>query len=67
MLRALNPRTRFLIADEITAQLDPSIQRNIWAHLLEICPSRPLGMLVISHQYALLKQVCAKELPMTQK
>ncbi|WP_323661016.1 ATP-binding cassette domain-containing protein [Pectobacterium versatile] len=67
LLRALDPRTRFLIADEITAQLDPAIQRDIWAYLLEICPDRPLGMLVISHQYALLKQLCSKELPVTQK
>ncbi|MFJ5315275.1 ATP-binding cassette domain-containing protein [Pectobacterium versatile] len=67
LLRALDPRTRFLIADEITAQLDPAIQRDIWAYLLEICPARLLGMLVISHQYALLKQLCSKELPVTQK
>lgn len=66
LLRALDPRTRFLIADEITAQLDPAIQRDIWAYLLEICPARPLGMLVISHQYALLQQVCAKALPVAQ-
>ncbi|NDO83859.1 peptide ABC transporter ATP-binding protein [Citrobacter sp. NCU1] len=63
LLRALDPRTRFLIADEITAQLDPAIQRDIWTYLLELCSQRPLGMLVISHQYALIKQVCSKELP----
>lgn len=28
ILRALDPRTRFLIADEMTAQLDPSIQKR---------------------------------------
>ena len=54
LLRALDPRTRFLIADEITAQLDPSIQRDIWALLLEESQRRPLGMLIISHQQALL-------------
>ena len=62
ILRALDPRTRFLIADEITAQLDPSIQRDIWALLLEECQRRPLGMLIISHQQALLDQICTRAL-----
>ncbi|MGK3371416.1 ATP-binding cassette domain-containing protein, partial [Citrobacter youngae] len=55
-------RTRFLIADEITAQLDPSIQRDIWALLLEECQRRPLAMLIISHQQALLDQLCSSKL-----
>ena len=62
ILRALDPRTRFLIADEITAQLDPSIQRDIWALLLEECQRRPLAMLIISHQQALLDQLCSSKL-----
>lgn len=62
ILRALDPRTRFLIADEITAQLDPSIQRDIWVLLLEECQRRPLGMLIISHQQALLDQICTRTL-----
>ncbi|HGL6687275.1 ATP-binding cassette domain-containing protein [Citrobacter farmeri] len=66
LLRALDPRTRFLIADEITAQLDPCIQQDIWKYLLEKCHQRPLGMLVISHQYELLKQVCTEELLINQ-
>ncbi|EAA7091135.1 TPA: ATP-binding cassette domain-containing protein [Salmonella enterica] len=62
ILRALDPRTRFLIADEMTAQLDPSIQKAIWGYVLEVCRSRSLGMLVISHQSALLDQVCTRHL-----
>lgn len=62
ILRALDPRTRFLIADEMTAQLDPSIQKAIWVYVLEVCRSRSLGMLVISHQSALLDQVCTRHL-----
>lgn len=62
ILRALDPRTRFLIADEMTAQLDPSIQKAIWEYLLEECRSRLLGMLVISHQPALLDQICTRYL-----
>ena len=30
LLRALDPRTRYLIADEVTAQLDPHIQAQVW-------------------------------------
>ncbi|MGY3929536.1 ATPase DppE [Aeromonas encheleia] len=58
LLRALDPRTRLLIADEVTAQLDPQIQRHIWQELMRECESRGLGMLVFSHQQALLRQVC---------
>ena len=58
LLRALDPRTRFLIADEATAQLDPSIQKNIWQFLIGLSEQRPLGLIVISHQYALLEQIC---------
>nr|UCQ32678.1 ATP-binding cassette domain-containing protein [Edwardsiella piscicida] len=60
LLRALDPRTRYLIADEITAQLDPAIQRDIWRYLLQESQSRPLGMLIFSHQQALLEQVCTR-------
>jgi peptide/nickel transport system ATP-binding protein len=58
LLRALDPRTRLLIADEVTAQLDPRIQRQLWQELMRECESRGLGMLVFSHQQALLQQVC---------
>lgn len=30
LLRALDPRTKVLIADEITAQLDAHLQKDIW-------------------------------------
>ncbi len=53
---------RVSIADEMTAQLDPSIQKAIWVYVLEVCRSRSLGMLVISHQSALLDQVCTRHL-----
>lgn len=58
LLRALDPRTRLLIADEVTAQLDPRIQRQLWQELMMECELRGLGMLVFSHQQALLQQVC---------
>ncbi|MGY3942899.1 ATP-binding cassette domain-containing protein [Aeromonas tecta] len=58
LLRALDPRTSLLIADEVTAQLDPRIQRQLWNELMRECDTRGLGILVFSHQQALLQQVC---------
>ncbi|MNF80027.1 Glutamine transport ATP-binding protein GlnQ [compost metagenome] len=58
LLRALDPRTRLLIADEVTAQLDPQIQRQLWRELMIECEQRAFGMVIFSHQQALLRQVC---------
>lgn len=62
LLRALDPRTRLLIADEVTAQLDPQIQRQLWRELMIECEQLGLGMLVFSHQQALLRQICHRVL-----
>ncbi|ACR68920.1 peptide ABC transporter ATP-binding protein [Edwardsiella ictaluri] len=67
LLRALDPRTRYLIADEITAQLDPAIQRDIWRYLLQESQSRPLGMIIFSHQQALLDQICTRIITLPQR
>lgn len=58
IVRVLGPGTRFLIADELTAMLDPVSQVQIWTSLLEVVRSRPLGMLVISHDRKLLAKLC---------
>lgn len=60
LLRALDPRTRFLIADEVTAQLDAYVQAQIWQTLLDIAVQRPLGLIVFSHNKALLEKVCSR-------
>ncbi|WP_145513353.1 ATP-binding cassette domain-containing protein [Yersinia massiliensis] len=60
LLRALDPRTRFLIADEVTAQLDAHIQAQIWQVLLSEAAHRPLGLIVFSHNKALLEKVCSR-------
>ncbi|MGL6511405.1 ATP-binding cassette domain-containing protein [Aeromonas hydrophila] len=62
LLRALDPRTRLLIADEVTAQLDPQIQRQLWWELMLECEQRGLGMVIFSHQQALLRQICHRVL-----
>ncbi len=62
LLRALDPRTQLLIADEVTAQLDPQIQRHLWRELMIECELRGLGMVIFSHQQALLRQICHRVL-----
>jgi len=56
--RALGERTRFLLADEMTAMLDLVTQSQIWTFLLEEVKERGLGLLVVSHSQALLERVC---------
>lgn len=60
LLRALDPRTRYLITDEVTAQLDAHIQAQIWKVLLEETHQRPLGLIIFSHNKALLERVCSR-------
>ena len=56
--RALGPRTRYLLCDEITAMLDSITQAQIWNFLLEESRRRELGILVVSHNGALLRRLC---------
>ena len=60
LLRALDPRPRYLIADEVTAQLDPHTQAQVWQVMLEEVKRRELGLIVFSHNKALLEKVCTQ-------
>lgn len=60
LARALHPQTQFLLCDEITAMLDLATQAQIWNFLLEEGRSRNLGMLIVSHDDALLQKVCTR-------
>ncbi len=60
LARALNPEVRFLLCDEISAMLDLVTQAQIWNFLLEEAQRRGLGMLVVSHDEALLEKVCTR-------
>ncbi|WP_159567632.1 ATP-binding cassette domain-containing protein [Budvicia diplopodorum] len=60
LLRALDPRTRYLIADEITAQLDPLMQVQVWRAIMEQSEQRDLGLIVISHSKTLLGRICSR-------
>ncbi len=56
--RALNPETKYLIADEMTTMLDAITQAKIWHSLLKICQGRNLGLIVVSHEKSLLHRIC---------
>lgn len=58
IVRALNPATQYLIADEMTTMLDAITQAKIWHSLLKICQQRKIGIIVVSHEKSLLNRIC---------
>lgn len=59
--RVLDPRTRYIVADEMTSMLDAITQAGIWKVLLHEVRTRNLGMLVISHDAHLLARICTRQ------
>lgn len=60
--RALGPELRFLLCDEASAMLDLITQARLWRFLLSQAEGRGLGLLVISHDAALLDRTCTRVL-----
>jgi ABC-type dipeptide/oligopeptide/nickel transport system ATPase subunit len=60
IVRALDERVRFLIADEVSGMLDPIAQAEIWRALLELAARRGIGMLVITHDEHLARRVAGR-------
>lgn len=58
VLRALSPETKFLIADEMTTMLDAITQAQIWEVVLEYAKKYNIGVIVISHEKALVNRIC---------
>lgn len=58
ILRALSPETRVLIADEITASLDPITQAQIWSVIQTQAAAHDMTLIVITHNEHLAKQIC---------
>jgi peptide/nickel transport system ATP-binding protein len=58
LARALSPKTRFLIADEITTMVDAITQAQIWNVLLSIVEELNIGVLVVSHDRNLINRLC---------
>ncbi|MBS3974526.1 MAG: ATP-binding cassette domain-containing protein [Actinobacteria bacterium] len=56
--RALSPRTRVLIADEMTTMLDAITQAQLWRAVRETVDRRGLGVLVVSHERSLIYALC---------
>ena len=67
--RALGPKTKFLVCDEISTMLDVITQAQIWNFLLKISKENELGMLVVTHNMDLANRVCNRiiELPKLNK
>lgn len=62
ILRLLSEDVRFLILDEISTMLDPITQVQIWKAVLKIAKEQNIGLIVISHNDALVERVCHKTL-----
>ena len=62
--RALAPQVGYLLCDEITAMLDPITQAQIWNVLLKEAEERQLGLLIVSHDSALLERLCTRIQPL---
>ena len=60
----ISEKTRFLLADEITAMLDLITQSQIWNFLLEEVKKREIGLLVVSHSEPLLERICTGRIKM---
>ena len=58
--RALRPELRFLLCDELSAMLDLITQAQIWRFLLRQAEERSLGLLIASHDRALLERLCTR-------
>ncbi len=55
--RALGPKTKFLICDEISTMLDVITQAQIWNVLLDVSKKNNIGMLIVTHNIELAKRV----------
>ena len=58
VLRAINPKTKFLIADEMTTMLDAITQVQIIDSVLKIVKERNMGFMLVSHDMDLVNTIC---------
>jgi peptide/nickel transport system ATP-binding protein len=58
--RALGEKTRFMLADEISAMLDAVAQAQVWSFLLGELERRDIGLLAVSHSESLLRRICGE-------
>lgn len=60
VVRALNERTKILIADEMTTMLDAITQAQIWRLVLGYAKEHGIGVVVISHEKELVNRICTR-------
>lgn len=58
--RALGPRTKFIIADEMSTMLDVITQAQIWELMLKVIYKRNLGLLAVTHNLELAAHICTR-------
>lgn len=66
LARVLCAKTRYLVADEISAMLDPLSQARLWRRLQSYAARSGIGILAISHDVELLRCICDQILEMKQ-
>ena len=66
VLRALSSETKFLIADEMTTMLDAITQAQIWGVVLEHIKRYNIGLIVISHEKALVDRICDRVVDLSE-
>lgn len=65
LVRALRAGPAFLVADEISASLDPITQAELWTELLDTVGGSAVGVLAISHDRELLDEVSDRVVELT--
>lgn len=66
VIRALNPRTKFLIADEMTTMLDAITTAQIWNVVVNRANKGEIGLIVISHERSMMQYVCDKVIDLSE-
>lgn len=64
--RALGQGTKFIIADEITAMMDPISRSQIWNFLISETEKRNIGLIVVSHNKPLLHRICTRQIALDE-
>ncbi len=62
ILRVLLLAPCFLFADEPTSRLDPITQRRTLALLVELARERRCGVMLVSHDPALIERICDRRI-----
>lgn len=62
IVRSLNPKTKYVIADEMTTMLDSITQAFIWQTFMQVVRERALGLIIVSHEKDIITKLCDKSI-----